>query len=254
MNARTGSAPADAHAAAERSGISGTAVPILMYHHVAQAPPRGVPSRYMFVSPRLFRLHMRMLKLMGYKGCSMADLGPYLGGEKTGKVVGITFDDGYRNVYENALPVLHAHGFTSTTYFVSRQVGGYNLWDAERMPRDDCMSLAELREWAAHGQEVGAHTLDHVRLGDLPPAEARRQIEGSKAELEDMVGRPVEAFSYPYGSHNDRVAETAREAGYATATTTVKAKATAADDPMRLPRLTAKRTDDPLRFALRRLM
>lgn len=228
--------------------------PILMYHHIADAPPRGVGSRYMFVSADRFRRHMQLLKMFGYVGCSMAELGLYLSGEKKGKAVGITFDDGYRNVHRNALPVLSEFGFTSTTYFVSRQVGGFNEWDAGRMPYDPCMSKEELREWMAAGQEVGAHTLDHARLGLLDEDEARRQIAGSKSELEDMTGSAVTALSYPFGSHNDLVVNIARESGFATATTTIAGRATAQLDPMRLPRVTVKRKDGSLRFLWSRIL
>ncbi len=228
--------------------------PILMYHHIADAPPRGVGSRYMFVSKRRFRSQMQALKLLGYTGCSMAELGLYMSGERKGKAVGITFDDGYRNVHHNALPVLAEFGFTSTTYFVSRQVGGYNKWDEGRMPVDPCMTKEELREWMAGGQEVGAHTLDHARLGVLGEAEAREQMAGSKAELEDISGSAVTAFSYPFGSHNDLVVAIARDSGFLTATTTIKGKANAILDQMRLPRVTVRRKDIVPKFLWSRIL
>lgn len=208
----------------------------------------------MFVSSKLFRRQMQTLKLLGYVGCSMAELGKYLSGQKKGKAVGITFDDGYRNVHQNALPVLSEMGFSSTTYFVSRQVGGFNEWDTGRMPVEACMNKAEVREWMAGGQEVGAHTLDHARLGLLNETEARIQIAGSKSELEDITGNTVSAFSYPFGSHNDLIAEITRESGFATATTTVKGRANATLDPMRLPRVTVRRKDNPLKFVWSRLL
>ncbi|GGD90035.1 polysaccharide deacetylase [Aureimonas endophytica] len=236
------------------SSISrGTAIPILMYHHVVARPPRGTPSRYLFVEPRRFRAQMRLLKLLGYRGCSMAELAPHLRGEASGKVVGITFDDGFRNVYDHALPVLEECGFTATTYFVSRQVNGHNAWDTGFLPQMPCMTKAELRDWQARGQEVGAHTLDHERLAALPIAAAERQIAGSKAELEDMIGRPVEAFSYPYGSFSEAVVEMARGSGFTTGTTTLSGKATATHDPLRLPRMTVGGSDGYLRFLGRKI-
>ncbi|MGO4440731.1 polysaccharide deacetylase family protein [Rhizobium sp. RAF56] len=228
--------------------------PVLMYHHIAQAPARGTGSRYMFVSSSRFRRQMRALKILGYIGCSIAELSLYLSGQKTGKAVGITFDDGYRNVYRNGLPILAEFGFTSTTYFVSRQVGGHNEWDAGRMPWEPCMSREELREWMESGQEVGAHTLDHARLGELDEVEARRQIAGSKAELENITGQPVTAFSYPFGSHNDLVVEIARQSGFSTAVTTIKGRATGKHDPMRLPRMTVRRGDNLLKFLWSRIL
>ncbi len=225
-----------------------------MYHHIDDAPPRGVGSRYMFVSKQRFRSQMMALKMLGYTGCSMAELGLYMSGQKKGRAVGITFDDGYRNVHHNALPILSEFGFTSTTYFVSRQVDGYNKWDEGHMPPAPCMSRQELREWMAGGQEVGAHTLDHERLGVLGESEAREQIAGSKAELEDISGSEVTAFSYPFGSHSDLVVDIARESGYRTATTTIKGRASSALDPMRLPRVTVRRKDMLPKFLWSRIL
>ena len=72
-------------------------IPILMYHQIDAPPPRGTMLRGLIVAPSSFNWQMKMLRLMGYTGLSMRDLEPYLQGEKKGKVVGITFDDGYQN-------------------------------------------------------------------------------------------------------------------------------------------------------------
>lgn len=174
----------------------------------------------------------------------MRDLQPYLAGQKTGKVVGITFDDGFRNVMTHALPVLDALGFTATNYFVSRQIGGSNMWDADvGVPHSPCMSRAEMLEWAALGHEVGAHTLDHVHLTEVSPDEARRQIADVRHELEDMLGSTVEAFCYPYGDFSGEVRQMVEEAGYTTATTTQRGRATPQHDMLLLPRKIVRRTD-----------
>ncbi|MHB0950341.1 MAG: polysaccharide deacetylase family protein [Allorhizobium sp.] len=219
-------------------------IPILMYHQIGVPSPRGSPSRSLTVEPAAFERHMLWLKRLGYQGLSMRDLLPYLRGEKSGKVIGITFDDGYRNVHENALPVLQALGFTATNYFVSRQVGGSNIWDtANGIPYSPCMSKAELREWDAFGHEVGSHTLDHPRLPALAPDEARRQIGDARRELEDMTGRAVEAFCYPHGGCNAAVRTMVEEAGYSSATTIARGRARAGGDILLLPRFTVRRGD-----------
>ena len=101
-------------------------IPILTYHQIAQAPERGAPMRSLYVSPSAFTLQMQTLSLLGYQGLSMTALMPYLRGEKTGKVVGITFDDGYRNNLENAAGVLKRFNFSSTCYVVSELMGKTN--------------------------------------------------------------------------------------------------------------------------------
>lgn len=208
-------------------------VPILVYHQIATAPARSL-----VVHPRRFRSQMLWLKRIGYRGLSVRDALPYLRGERQGKVAVVTFDDGFLNVLENAAPALAECGFTATNYFVSNQIGGSNIWDKPSgQPRAPCMSLTQLREWAALGHEVGAHTMDHVDLTRTPDDEARRQIAGSKAALEDMVGQAVTSFCYPHGANAPIHREMAREAGFETATTTVRARARPGDDPFGIPRI-----------------
>src|SRR5690606_13014307 len=99
-------------------------IPILTYHQIGEPNPGGTPYRGLTVHPRDLRRQMFWLRRLGYRGLSMHQLMPYVSGEKSGKVVGITFDDGYRNVLENALPILEETGFSATNYFVVRQFGG----------------------------------------------------------------------------------------------------------------------------------
>lgn len=219
-------------------------IPILMYHQIDQPAARGSPFRYLTVDPRNFYRQMKWLKRTGFTGLCIRDLQPYLRGEKSGKVVGITFDDGFRSVYSNALPVLEKFGFTATNYFVSRQIGGFNKWDEPvGVPYSACMSGPEMLEWHRLGHEVGAHTLDHVHLTSIPPAEAQRQIADARHELEDMLATAVEAFCYPYGEASDEIRQMVGEAGYASATTTRRARVQPQDDMLLLPRKIVRRTD-----------
>ncbi|MBN3265960.1 polysaccharide deacetylase [Bordetella bronchiseptica] len=224
-------------------------IPILMYHQIGEPAPRGTPYRGLTVHPASFRRQMTWLRRFGYRGLSMRDLMPYVRGERSGKVFGITFDDGYRNVHRNAMPVLGELGFTATNYFVAHQLDGGNVWDLEKgIPFSALMSAQEMREWHQAGNEVGSHTLDHVHLPRMAADEARRQIRQSKDELEQVLGAPVTAFCYPYGDHTDEHRVMAREAGYDNATLTVRGLASAADDPFGLPRVTVSRSTHLLRF------
>ncbi|PWL19201.1 polysaccharide deacetylase [Falsochrobactrum shanghaiense] len=228
------------------------AVPVLLYHQIAPLPHKKIPFRGLWVHPDKFRAQMRWLKRLGYQGLSLRDAMPYIRGEKNGKVAVITFDDGFLNVYENALPVLADHGFTATNYFVANQIGGSNIWDkGVGVPVSPCMTVAQMREWAALGHEVGAHTLDHVNLEKTPDEEAQRQIALSKTMLEDMLGAPVDNFAYPYGGNLAVHRAMCREAGFETATTTVRARARASDDPFGMPRIYVRRRDLAPKFILR---
>lgn len=217
-------------------------IPILMYHQIDQTPPAGTPMRGLVVHPARFRAHMKWMHRLGYRGLSMRDLMPYLRGERLGKVFGVTFDDGYRNVLANAMPVLDELGFTATTYFVSGQIGGSNVWDEPiGIPRAELMDADEIRQWHAAGHEVGAHTVDHVQLPRMQPAEAFRQIAQCRRMLQDITGAEVSAFCYPYGKQQPEHRRMVQEAGYANATSTIRGRARPGDDMFCLPRVLVSR-------------
>ena len=84
-----------------------------MYHQIGEPNPKGTPFRGLTVHPDSFARQMRWMRRLGYRGLSMRDVMPYVRGERQGKVFGVTFDDGYRNVHRNAMPVLSELGFTA---------------------------------------------------------------------------------------------------------------------------------------------
>jgi peptidoglycan/xylan/chitin deacetylase (PgdA/CDA1 family) len=226
--------------------MSRAAIPILSYHQVDRPPPRGTPVRSLVLPPWRLAAQLQALRALGWQGLSMRELQPYLRGERHGKVVGITFDDGYRNNLRHALPVLQRLGFSATVFMVSGQLGGTNAWDhALGVPASPLMTAAELREWIDAGMEVGSHTRNHVNLAQCDDATAREEITGSRLDLEDVLGVPVRSFCYPYGGHRPEHAEMVREAGYTSATTIVSARTREGDDMFRLPRVSVE-LDDPI--------
>ncbi len=196
-------------------------IPILTYHQVDKRPPQGTPLRGLIVSPQNFASQMSWLKRLGYQGLSMRGLMPYLRGEKSGKVVGITFDDGYINNLEYALPVLKAHGFSATCYVVSEQAGGTNAWDHDKdIAVKSLMNHDHMRQWIAQQQDIGAHTCTHADLMTLGHPDAVREIGGCKLQLEDALGYSVDHFCYPYGHFDASHVAIVQSSGYLTATTT----------------------------------
>jgi len=192
---------------------------------------------------------MALLRLLGYRGVCMSELEPYLRGEKTGKVVGITFDDGYRNNLEHALPVLQRNGFTATCYAVSDPFERRNAWDEDKgMPQKPLFTPDDMRAWVAGGMELGAHTRHHANLTAVDAATAHDEIAGCKRELEAIIGREVRHFCYPYGFHEAEHREMVRDAGYTTATTTDYGRALQGDDLFALPRVMIARTNHLLLF------
>ncbi len=213
-------------------------IPILTYHQIAAIPPRGAPFRGIYVTPAAFARQMAMLKLMGYQGLSMSALMPYLRGERSGKVVGITLDDGYLNNLTHGLPALARHGFSSTCYAVSQLIGKTNAWDREiGIAQTPLMDASQIRQWVAGGQEIGAHTRHHVRLPQTDAAVWQDEIIRCKSELESSAGAAVNHFCYPYGEFTPEHTALARQAGYTTATTTQRSRCQRGEDMLLLPRV-----------------
>ncbi|MDR8727172.1 Poly-beta-1,6-N-acetyl-D-glucosamine N-deacetylase [Burkholderia pseudomultivorans] len=212
--------------------------PILMYHQIRALPPRPDVLRGLSVDPCAFRRQMRALKALGYRGVSVAELQRRQSQARSAKLFAITFDDGFHNVFEHALPVLDELDFTATCYFVSGKLGGSNDWDSGIATASAAlMDRGAMREWLTHGHEVGAHTVDHVALSDVPASTAWRQISDSKSQLEDATGHPIVSFCYPYGALDESVRGLVVDAGFHNATTTVRGRAHAHADPFLLPRI-----------------
>ncbi|MFZ3219049.1 MAG: polysaccharide deacetylase family protein [Rhodoferax sp.] len=202
-----------------------------------------MPYRSLYVAPIDFQRQMALLHRLGFQGLSMSALGPYLSGERCGKVFGITFDDGYLNNLTNALPVLQRYGFSSTCYVVSQQLGRTNIWDREvGIPEVDLMTADQLQLWIAGGQEVGAHTRHHVRLPMQDAAVCRDEIAACKSELETLTGTAVGHFCYPYGAFTPEHEAMVRDAGYLTATTTQRSRCLSGESFTALPRVPVLRS------------
>ena len=212
-------------------------IPILMYHSIASMP-KGTVMRSLHVPPKLFKLQMWLIKILGFKGLSMGDLQPYLTGKKQGKVVGITFDDGFKNNLTHALPILQKFGFTATNYIISQNIGGTNHWDLDKgIPKNPLMDENEIKQWINGGMEIGSHTQNHVHLADIDNKNATKEITQSKLDLEKKFNCVINHFCYPYGSYNDEIVNITKDVGYHTATTVDRSRARAGSDLLTLPRI-----------------
>jgi len=218
-------------------------IPILVYHQIAMAPAKGSPFRSLYVAPKSFARQMTWLKWSGYTGLSMSALHPYLLGKKEGKVVGITFDDGYLNNLLYALPALSKHGFSSTCYAVSGLLGNTNVWDkALGIAQTPLMNESQIRQWVQAGQEVGSHTRQHVDLTATSSDESRVEMEFGKTEMALTTGQAIDHFCYPYGRYERHHVDLAHELGYITATTTQRSRCLGRTDMLQLPRVPVLRS------------
>jgi peptidoglycan/xylan/chitin deacetylase (PgdA/CDA1 family) len=224
-------------------------LPILMFHMFGPAQSRE-ERRYCCSEPGFAR-QMAFLASRGYVGASIDTAYEYLSGRRTSpeRVVAITMDDGTKDNYEVAVPVLRRFGFTATVFVVTEHVGKISDWSVEDgLPPRKLMGWEELRGLAETGFEIGSHSRSHVDLSRLSDSQLTREVEDSKKEIEYRIGRPVLSFAYPYGFFDARVKEAVAEAGYQAACTTDSGFNGREEDPHALRRLEIRGTDSLRQF------
>lgn len=181
-------------------------VPILMYHSI------GInPKNTLLVPPAFFEEEMKHLKEHLFHTITFQDLKDWKQGHSLpDKPILITFDDGYKDNYTAAYPILKKYDLKATIFVVPGFVGGKNN-----------LSWQEIEEMRHSGLiEFGAHTMSHLDLTQLSDAEQKYQLLESKQELESKLQLPVIAFAYPSGRYNESVLKNTELAGFEFAVTT----------------------------------
>jgi peptidoglycan/xylan/chitin deacetylase (PgdA/CDA1 family) len=207
-----------------------------MYHSIGGADRLAV-------RPEVFADQMAYLKDNGYVPLPFGARAR--GAERP---VVITFDDGYADFHEHALPVLDRLGFTATIFVTTgwlRDAGPY----AAGRPLGRMLTWRQTAEIAAAGMEIGAHGHSHAQLDQLGTAQLREELRLSRALLQDRLGRAVQTLAYPYGYSSARVRREVRASGYAGACAVANAMMTGREDPLAVPRLTVRAATSPYGFA-----
>jgi len=194
-------------------------VTIVMYHSIS--PDAGPWT----ISPPAFERQIRFLSDT-YRIIPLRNIAEALVAKHNLRRVVITFDDAYRNFVEHAYPVLESLGVSCTMFVPTAHIGKCNQWDAgiEGSQKLEIMEATQLRQIAESPQvDIGSHTIDHCRMGPLSAHEMRRQAAGSRAALEQFLGREVVLFAYPWGQLGDfsnLSTQVLAETGYKAAVTT----------------------------------
>lgn len=223
------------------NGDPSRALRVLMYHKV-----NDVPGNPVTVPAGLFDEQMAQLGELGYRVVSLDDVRAYYmnGVPLPPRPVLITFDDGYRDNLENAVPVLRRYGYPAVLFVpIGYLDGSRPLPHEERLAvrgvLNRTLDWEELADLERSGIRVESHGIGHRPLADLEVDEAAREITLSKLRLEERLGRPVRAFAYVKGSeaHYRPVhLSLLRQAGYELAFTSISGANSAATDPLQLHR------------------
>ena len=216
-------------------------VPVLMYHSVSERPPRGTTR--LSVHPDQFDAHLRLLHRRGYRTATFGELGEALrtGARLPERSVVLTFDDGYADFHDHALPSLEARGFLATVFVTTG-------WLADAGPRaageplDRMLTWSQLGRVAGAGMEIGAHGHSHAQLDQVSPPALREELQLSKGLLESELHSPVRSLAYPFGYSSPRVRREAGAAGYRYAAAVGNAIIGEQPDLLALPRLTIRRS------------
>ena len=202
--------------------------PILMYHVIA-SPPAGAPFPGLYVQPAEFAAQMRALDRAGFRAVTLDQLHSGWAGAVRLPLhpVVITFDNGYRSQYTQALPILRRLGW----------VADENLQMHGLPPRQGGLTPREVRAMVGAGWEFDTQGWDHSDLTRLDPAQLRFQTAVVRRRLQALYHVPVNWFCYPSGRYNPAVSAAVQAAGYTGSTTVVPGWATRNDTPYALPRL-----------------
>ncbi|MFN8525921.1 MAG: polysaccharide deacetylase family protein [Chloroflexota bacterium] len=226
-------------------------VPILMYHQVTRRPDPGF--RKYAVGDVAFSRQMRWLGLARYTAYTMDDL---LAARERGRTlpprsVIITFDDGFRDCLDSAVPALARHRFTATFFVVTGLMGEHSAWlVSERGLSLALMDWHAARELEQHGFRCESHSVTHPRLAAVSTERCAEELRASRDALAAELGRDVRHLAYPYGSYSSDVAAQAVATGYATACT-VDPGLSGAESLHALRRLHVSGFDSLLDFACR---
>lgn len=224
---------------------------ILTYHNI-EKPPKGVEIPNMYVTPRMFKFQMWYLKWFGYHVVAVQDMMRFIQGNRAvGRMVALTFDDGYLDFYDHAYPVLKQYGYPATVFVMPGLMGEEHTAVAARERvgvSEPLMDWETVVEISRNNVTIGSHTMTHASLVDIPIQEAIRELRDSKREIENHIQKTVDLFCYPYGKHDDRVREEVKNAGYVGSVSSSRGCVKQPFDPHCLNRVPVKLTTNPLFF------
>jgi peptidoglycan/xylan/chitin deacetylase (PgdA/CDA1 family) len=187
-----------------------------MYHYIS-APPDGADAvrRDLSLPPERFEEQLKYLVEQGYQSITLADLVMALqtGSALPTKPIIITLDDGYRDAYTNAYPLLLKYHMKATIFIITGLIDDNN---------PDYLTWAQVAEMSNHDIDIESHTVNHTDLRNRDTAYVKHELSASKQAIEARTGRTVRFFCYPSGEYDANVISLLPGEGYWAAVTTVQ--------------------------------
>lgn len=186
--------------------------PGLLFHSIL---PGSILPNLSCLSKVQFSKTVHHLKNSGFQSATTNSITSDTANMETKRIL-ITFDDGFQNVFDHALPVLEEVDFKASVFCVTDYIGKSSGWDvygnSKHLDKHSILRLSDL------GHEMGSHTCTHANLPYLSEKDLIKELYDSKSKLQDITGKAVTSLSFPFGSWNTRVWAKAREIGYVSAT------------------------------------
>lgn len=213
---------------------------ILMYHSIEDKP-----DHFNSVPPGAFERQMQYLAAHAYEVITLTELVRRMReGKDLTKCIVLTFDDGFRNNYTRAFPILKKFKFPATIFVTTEWIGTRDEKSGLEYLRPD-----ELKEMQASGViDIEPHTATHPKLATLSLEEARKEMLDSKKMLENMFGTSKKLFAYPYGNYAEETLHAARECGFEAAVTVREGTVVKGAKLLELPRNSIDRSTSFMQF------
>ena len=221
----------------------GNGLRILFYHRISEDRDE------LAVTPKAFREQMDYLASESYEVVNVVEAARLLdAGDVPPRTIGLSFDDGYLDNAEQALPILAERGFRATVFVATAVTSGWALFDWYR-EQPPLLGWDEIAELDAEGiLRFEAHSVTHPNLLRLQDGAARQEIHGCKIALEERLGRTIAAYSYPSGLYGPRERALVAQAGYRVAVTCEPGVNTVTTDRLALQRRQVDARDSLLDF------
>lgn len=228
-------------------------IPILMYHSISNDDEGNIHPYYRInTSPEIFAEHIKFLHGNKYSVISLKEIKNYFyaAKETSSKYVVITFDDGYRDFYTGAFPILQKYGYTATVFLPTKFIDNKEL----KLKNKEHLNWNEVRELSDNGIHFGTHTVNHPKLINLNKKDVEFEISQSKAIIENKLGKSVYSFSYPFKFPEEKKAFTKylsvllEKNGYECGVSTRIGTTSIEDDIYFLKRIPVNTSDDILFF------